>query len=61
MSLKLDKENGVIGGVCAGLANETGIDVFWIRVAFCVAFFGFGTGLGVYILMWILLALSNGS
>lgn len=29
----LDKANGKLMGVCAGLANRTGIDVFIIRLA----------------------------
>ena len=29
----LDKSNGKLTGVCAGLANYTGVDVLWIRLA----------------------------
>ena len=38
-----DKVNGKIFGVCAGIADYTGIDVLWVRIAtlavsFCVGF-----------------------
>ena len=31
--LYLDKRNAKILGVCAGLADATGVDPFWIRLA----------------------------
>lgn len=50
-----DLSNGIVGGVCSGLANYFGIDVRLIRVVvFALIFLG-GTGLGIYLLMWILL------
>ncbi len=39
----LDKHNGRVMGVCAGLADYTGIDVTWLRVGF-VAGTVFGAG-----------------
>ena len=32
----LDKQNAKLKGVCAGIADYTGIDVTWIRIAFGV-------------------------
>jgi len=29
----LDKSNGKLAGVCAGVADYTGVDVLWIRIA----------------------------
>lgn len=29
---RLDKRDGKLMGVCAGLANYTGVDAFWIRL-----------------------------
>lgn len=49
-----DKENGMIGGVMAGLGHYLGIDVLWLRIIMVILFFGFGTGLFVYIVLWIL-------
>ena len=38
-----DKVNGKVSGVCAGLADYTGIDVLWIRLgALFLAFHGIG-------------------
>ncbi|AEG49465.1 PspC domain protein [Sphingobium chlorophenolicum L-1] len=33
-SFTLDRRNGKIMGVCAGLSNRTGLDVTLIRIAF---------------------------
>lgn len=38
-------------GVCGGIANYLDIDPTVIRVAFLVAFFMFGTGLLLYIIL----------
>ena len=43
----LDKQNGMFMGVCSGIADYTGIDVVWVRVA---------TVLSVFIIGWTLLA-----
>lgn len=50
-----DKENNVLGGVCAGFAAKFNIDALWIRLAFLVAFFFAGTGLLLYIILWIII------
>ena len=49
-----DKENGMIGGVMAGLGHYLGIDSLWVRILMVILFFGCGTGLFVYIVLWIL-------
>ena len=43
-----------IGGVCGGLAEYFNIDSLLVRIGFVVLFFGFGTGLLTYLLLWIL-------
>ena len=48
-----DKDKGMIGGVAAGLSHYLGIDVVWIRVLLLLFFFGFGTGILAYIILWI--------
>lgn len=50
-----DKENNVLGGVCAGLAAKFDIDALWIRLIFLVAFFFAGTGFLLYIILWIII------
>ena len=48
-----DPEDQMIGGVCSGLAAYFGIqDVVWVRIAFALAFFGGGTGLLLYLVLW---------
>jgi phage shock protein PspC (stress-responsive transcriptional regulator) len=49
-----DPENKMLGGVAAGLANYCGWDPLAIRIIFVLLLFGFGVGLPVYILLWIL-------
>jgi phage shock protein C len=51
----LDKRNGKVMGVCAGIADYTGIDVTWIRVAMVLSIFmTSGTSLFVYpIIGWV--------
>ena len=49
-----DTDNSYIGGVSSGLAHYFGIDTIWIRLAWIVLIFGAGTGILLYILLWIL-------
>ncbi len=49
-----DPDSRVIGGVSSGLANYFGLDRVWIRLAFVVGIFLFGTGFWLYIVMWII-------
>ena len=49
---RLDKANGKIMGVCAGLANYTGIETVWIRVAFVAAsLLGMGSPVLIYLVI----------
>jgi len=49
-----DSDNRVIGGVSAGLAAYFGLDRAWIRLAFVISVFLFGTGFWVYIVLWVI-------
>ncbi len=54
--LALDKTNKKILGVCAGLANWTGMDAMIIRLIFAVAtIVGFGSPILIYILLAMIL------
>ena len=54
--LMRDPERKVISGVCGGLSAYLGIDdPLYVRIAFAVAFFGFGFGLLPYIILWIVM------
>jgi phage shock protein C len=48
----------MIAGVCAGLADYFDLDPTIIRVIWVLAFFCAGTGLLVYIILWIVLPLA---
>ncbi len=49
-----DTEKGMIGGVSSGLSHYFGIDTVWIRILFAVVVFaGFGTGIIIYLILWI--------
>lgn len=49
-----DTDNSYIGGVSSGLSHYFGIDAVWIRLAWILLIFGAGTGILLYILLWIL-------
>jgi phage shock protein PspC (stress-responsive transcriptional regulator) len=52
--LMRDTSRGVLGGVCAGIANYYGVNVMWPRlVAVLIALITSGTAIFVYIVMWI--------
>lgn len=55
MDIKLDTENKVIGGVCAGLANHFEMDAKLMRIIFVLGFFVTGLTPLLYIILWILM------
>jgi len=50
-----DPDGKVLGGVASGIAAYFGIDVVIVRILFVVFLFIGGTGLLVYIILWIIL------
>ncbi|MDE6256119.1 MAG: PspC domain-containing protein [Muribaculaceae bacterium] len=51
-----DSRNGMIGGVCAGLAEYLNVDVTWVRlVAVGLCFISLSTLAFAYIILWIVL------
>ncbi len=51
-----DGDDKFLGGVASGIAYYFDVDVIWVRIAILVTVFaGFGSGLLIYIIMWILL------
>ncbi|SDS62319.1 Phage shock protein PspC (stress-responsive transcriptional regulator) [Formosa sp. Hel1_31_208] len=48
-----DTDNSYIGGVSAGLGHYFAIDALWIRLIWILLIFGAGTGVLLYILLWI--------
>lgn len=45
----------VIGGVCGGLGEYFAIDPVWFRIGFVVLTFGGGSGILIYLLMWLVI------
>ena len=53
--LQRDTKNKVIGGVCAGLANYFGTDASLLRLLFAFMILFAGTGIGIYLILWIVM------
>ena len=49
-----DKQNGKLMGVCAGLADYTGIDAIWWRLFFVVLTLVTGFGIPIYLALGFL-------
>jgi phage shock protein PspC (stress-responsive transcriptional regulator) len=50
-----DQDEKVLGGVCSGISYYFGIDPIWLRIGFAIAFFCFGTGLILYIILCLVI------
>ncbi len=50
-----DTDKRILGGVCAGASNYLGYDPLFMRLAFVIAFFTFGAGFLVYLILWIII------
>ncbi|MBA2330129.1 MAG: PspC domain-containing protein [Chitinophagaceae bacterium] len=51
-----DRTDKILGGVCAGIANYLNVDPAIIRLLFAIITFGgFGFGILIYIVLWIVL------
>lgn len=51
--LRRDSDNKFLGGVCSGISNFLNIDAIFIRVLFLIGVLFFGTGVLLYIVLWI--------
>lgn len=54
-----DLDNKTIGGVCAGLAAFLNVDITLIRVLALLALLLWGTGLLVYLVLWIVVPIAK--
>lgn len=50
-----DPDDKVIGGVCSGIANYFDFDPIWLRAAFALSFFVFGSGAVLYIILCMII------
>ena len=48
-----DEDEAILAGVCSGLADYFDVDVTLVRVIFLVLVIGGGSGLLIYIILWI--------
>jgi signal transduction histidine kinase/phage shock protein PspC (stress-responsive transcriptional regulator) len=60
LRIRRDQRRGVIGGVCAGLADSLGIDPIIVRIAFVAGLLAGGAGAVVYGLAWVFLPAADG-
>jgi phage shock protein C len=52
-SLRRARLDRWLGGVCGGIARATGLDSWIWRLIFVMLFLAFGSGIFLYILLWI--------
>ena len=53
---KLRRQNGIVSGVCGGLAAFVGIHVFWFRLIFLMLMIPGGLpGVLPYLILWIVI------
>lgn len=50
-----DPETGNVGGICAGIGHYFGLDPIWLRMAFVLSVLFLGTGVFLYIILWIIM------
>lgn len=55
-----NEDEAILAGVCIGLADYFDIDVTLMRVIFVLLFIGGGSGLLIYIILWIVTPKKNG-
>jgi phage shock protein PspC (stress-responsive transcriptional regulator) len=54
-----DPDDKVIGGVCSGLGHYFDLDAKWLRLIFVIMFLAAGSGILLYIVLWILVPLAR--
>lgn len=52
-------EDKIAGGVCSGIAAYLNIDPIWVRLLLIVSIFIFGTGLLMYLILWMIMPEAN--
>ena len=49
------ESNRMLGGVCGGLGDYLALDPVFIRLFFVLLFFGHGSGMMLYLILWIIM------
>ena len=57
--LRRSRSHRIIGGVCGGLAEYFGVDPLLVRAIFVVIAIMAGSGLLLYILLWLLVPMES--
>lgn len=52
---KLVRKNGVIAGVCGGVADYFGFDVKLVRIIWVLAVIFAGIGILAYLILWLIM------
>lgn len=50
-----DPDDPILGGVCSGLGTYFGVDPIWFRVLFIILLLGYGSGVLLYLILWIII------
>lgn len=58
-SLRRSREDRWLGGVCGGIAQLSGIAAWFLRLVFALLLLCGGTGLLIYLLMWVFVPLDE--
>lgn len=58
-TMRRDIKNGILGGICSGIAKSTGIPTLFIRLAFIFGTLWLGGGVLIYLILWLLLKPDN--
>jgi phage shock protein PspC (stress-responsive transcriptional regulator) len=53
--LQRSQTDKILAGVCGGLAEYFDIEAVWVRLAFALAFIFAGSGVLIYIVLWIIM------
>jgi phage shock protein PspC (stress-responsive transcriptional regulator) len=48
-------DDKIVGGVCSGIAAYFDVDPLWVRLGLAVSILFFGTGLFLYLILWIIM------
>ena len=54
-TLYRSESDRMLGGVCGGLSDYLALDAVFIRLFFVLLFFGHGTGMMLYLILWIIM------
>ncbi len=50
-----DPDDRILGGVCSGIGHYVGMDPIWLRLLFVIIFLAGGSGLLIYIILWVVM------